>query len=45
MGKGFEFTEEDIQMENKHMKGYSALPAIQFSSVQSLSNVRLFVTP
>ena len=41
MGKGFEFTEEDIQMENKHMKGYSALPAIQFSSVQSLSNVRL----
>ena len=45
MGKGFEFTEEDIQMENKHMKGYSALPAIQFSSVQLLSRVQLFATP
>ena len=45
MGKGFEFTEEDIQMENKHMKGYSALPAIQFSSVQSLSCVWLLGTP
>ena len=39
------FTEEDIQMANKNMKRCSTLLAIQFSSVQSLSRVQLFVTP
>ena len=37
------FSEED--MANKHMKRCSASLIIQFSSVQSLSRVRLFVTP
>ena len=37
------FSEED--MANKHMKRCSASLIIQFSSVQSLSRVRLFATP
>ena len=39
------FFKEDIQMANKHMKRCSTLLTLQFSSVQSLSCVRLFVTP
>ena len=35
----------DWQVANKHMKRYPTSSAIQFSSVQSLSRVRLFVTP
>ena len=38
-----DFSKED--MANKHMKRCSASLIIQFSSVQSLSRVRLFVTP
>ena len=39
------FSKEDIQMANKHIKRCSTLFIIQFSSVQSLSHVRLFATP
>ena len=39
------FSNEDIQMANKHIKRFSTSLIIQFSSVQSLSCVRLFVTP
>ena len=38
------FFKEDIQITNKHMKRCSTSLTIQFSSVQSLSRVRLFVT-
>ena len=38
-------SKEDIQMANKQMKRCSTLVIIQFSSVQSLSRVRLFATP
>ena len=38
------FPKEDIQITNKHMKRCSTLLIIQFSSVQSLSRVRLFAT-
>ena len=38
-------SKEDIQMANKQMKRCSTLVIIQFSSVQSLSCVRLFATP
>ena len=36
---------EDIQMANKHKKWCSTLLIFQFSSIQSLSGVRLFATP
>ena len=39
------FSKEEIQMANKHMKICSTSLIIQFSSVQSLSHFRLFVTP
>ena len=39
------FSKEEIQMTNKHLKRCSTSLIIQFSSVQSLSRVRLFATP
>ena len=39
------FSKEDVQMANKHTKRCSTSVIIQFSSVQSLSRVRLFATP
>ena len=39
------FFKEHIQMANKHMRRCSILLIIQFSSVQSLSCVRLFAIP
>ena len=39
------FCKYDKQMAKKHMKRCSVSPIIQFSSVQSLSRVRLFATP
>ena len=39
------FLQEDIQMAKKHMKRCSTSLIIQFSSVQSLSHVRLLATP
>ena len=40
-----QFSKEDIQMVNKHTKRCSTSFIIQFSSVQSLSRVRVFATP
>ena len=39
------FSKEEVQMASKHVKRCSTLLIIQFSSVQSLSHVQLFVTP
>ena len=39
------FSKEDIRMANKHMKRCSMSLIVHFSSVQSLSRVRLFETP
>ena len=39
------FSKGDIQIANKHMKIWSTLLIIQFSSVKSLSHVWLFATP
>ena len=39
------FSIADIQMTNKYMEKCSTSFIIQFSSVQSLSRVQLFVTP
>ena len=39
------FSKEDIQTANKHMEICLISLIIQFSSVQSLSHVRLFATP
>ena len=39
-----QFFKEDIQMANKHLERCSTSLIIQFSSVQSLSGVQLFVT-
>ena len=42
------FCKESIQMTNKNLKRYSTsliMSSVQFSSLQSLSRVRLFVNP
>ena len=39
------FFKEDVQMSNKHLRRCSTLLIIQFSSVQSLKGVWLFLTP